>query len=294
MAALDLRPLSLGEVLDRTFSLYRQNFWLFVGICALPRLLILIFQLGQVAFLHASVAPLSPHSGPNFGGLGSGPALGGILAAGAVGAVIYVIAFLYAHGASVCAVSDLYLGRSATISGSFRKMRGHALNLFGVLVLEGLATLAGFILLFVPGFYVMCRVMAGVPAAILEDLGPSDSLQRSWTLTEENAGRAFVILLLSAAISYALVALFTGPFFFLMFWAALQKNVQMIQFWTMLIDMGSFIGGTLATPVLTISATIFYYDLRVRKEAFDLQMMMTEVQPAGDVPPAPGLASPLS
>ncbi len=294
MAALDLRPLSLGEVLDRTFSLYRQNFWLFVGICALPRLLILIFQLGQVAFLHASVAPLTLHSGPNFGGLGSGAAVGGMLAAGAIGVVIYFIAFLYAHGASVYAVSHLYLGRSATISGSFRKMRGHALNLFGVLILEGLATLAGFILLFFPGVYVMCRVMVGVPAAILEDLGPSDSLQRSWTLTEENAGRAFVILLLSAAISYALVALFTGPFFVLMFLAAVQKNAQMIQFWTTLVDLGSFIGGTLATPVLTISATIFYYDLRVRKEAFDLQMMMTSVPPAGNVPSAPELPSPLS
>ena len=32
MAALDLRPLSLGELLDRTFFLYRRHFLLFVGI----------------------------------------------------------------------------------------------------------------------------------------------------------------------------------------------------------------------------------------------------------------------
>ncbi len=36
MAALDLRPLSLGELLDRTFFLYRRNFLLFVGIAAIP------------------------------------------------------------------------------------------------------------------------------------------------------------------------------------------------------------------------------------------------------------------
>jgi hypothetical protein len=36
MAALDLRPLSLGELLDRTFSLYRKHFFLFVGIAAIP------------------------------------------------------------------------------------------------------------------------------------------------------------------------------------------------------------------------------------------------------------------
>ena len=32
MSTLDLRPLSIGELLDRTFSLYRRHFILFVGI----------------------------------------------------------------------------------------------------------------------------------------------------------------------------------------------------------------------------------------------------------------------
>ena len=39
MAALDLRPLSLGELLDRTFFLYRRHFLLFVGIAAMPQLI---------------------------------------------------------------------------------------------------------------------------------------------------------------------------------------------------------------------------------------------------------------
>src|SRR5271169_521262 len=36
MDATELRPLSLGELLDRTFRLYREHFWLFVGIMAIP------------------------------------------------------------------------------------------------------------------------------------------------------------------------------------------------------------------------------------------------------------------
>ena len=31
-ARFELRPLSLGEVLDRTFAFYRSRFWLFAGI----------------------------------------------------------------------------------------------------------------------------------------------------------------------------------------------------------------------------------------------------------------------
>ena len=45
---------------------------------------------------------------------------------------------------------------------------------------------------------------------------------------------------------------------------------------------------TLVTPVLTIAASTFYFDLRVRKEAFDLQMMMN---PGGSIAPAASAGS---
>jgi hypothetical protein len=80
----------------------------------------------------------------------------------------------------------------------------------------------------------------------------------------------------------------------LVFWSAYQKNIEMLRFWTVMSNIGTFLGGTLALPVATIACTVFYYDLRVRKEAFDLQMMMASV-PAVNPQAAPsGLASPLS
>ena len=48
--ATALRPLNTGELLDRTFQLYRAHFLLFVGIVALPYLVLLAFQLSGVAF----------------------------------------------------------------------------------------------------------------------------------------------------------------------------------------------------------------------------------------------------
>jgi hypothetical protein len=50
MTGLELRPLSLGEILDRTFTLYRRYFLLFLGISAIPQLLVLAFQLVQDEF----------------------------------------------------------------------------------------------------------------------------------------------------------------------------------------------------------------------------------------------------
>ena len=45
-----LRPMTLGELLDRTFFLYRGHFLVFAGIVALPQLIVLALQLATLAF----------------------------------------------------------------------------------------------------------------------------------------------------------------------------------------------------------------------------------------------------
>jgi len=52
----------------------------------------------------------------------------------------------------------------------------------------------------------------GRTGSLLENLGPRDSLERSFALTKDNAGRAFLIYLLYFVILYAAVALFAMPF----------------------------------------------------------------------------------
>jgi hypothetical protein len=271
MADLDLRPLSLGEILDRTFSLYRRNFLLFVGITALPQLLVLGFKLGLI-FLTGGTKGTRPGQ-PDFTALG----LVGFL----IGIIFYMVAYLYTHGGTVYAVSNLYLARPTSIGAALRKMHGEALNLFGVLLLNGLATIGGFILLIVPGVYIACRLATCVPAALLENLGARDSLGRSYSLTKDFAGRSFVIFLLYVAILYGAALLLVAPFSFAM--ALSGKDPAMIMIWAALSQVGSSIAAILVTPILTIATTVFYYDLRVRKEAFDLQMMMN---PGGSVAPA--------
>lgn len=61
----ELRPLSLGELLDRTFTLYRNNFWLFVGIMAVPAALgipvsFLALQFDVNLFANPAAGPPSP------------------------------------------------------------------------------------------------------------------------------------------------------------------------------------------------------------------------------------------
>jgi hypothetical protein len=47
-SGFDLRPLSIGDILDRTFLLYRRYFPLFLGITAIPQVFVLAWNLAQV------------------------------------------------------------------------------------------------------------------------------------------------------------------------------------------------------------------------------------------------------
>jgi hypothetical protein len=280
MPELDLRPLSLGEILDRTFTLYRRNFLLFFGITALPQLLVLGFNLCQVLFTGRPTTPK----------VMSGTTIGLGILLGLVGFIVYFVAYLFTHGATVYAISDLYLGRSTSIGASLRRMRGQAGSLLGVLILNGLVVMVAFIFLIIPGVYMACRLITCIPAALLENLGPRESLERSFALTKDNAGRSFVIYLLYFAIFYAIFFLLAFPFMVAVGLSA--KNPAMMTVWAMLMQVGSSLAAILVTPIFTIASTVFYYDLRVRKEAFDLQIMMNPNEAA--LPASGGLPSILS
>ncbi len=255
MTNLDLRPLSLGEILDRTFFLYRRHFLVFMGICGIPELIVLAFTLARLFTVNSASGSIS---------------FSVILTLLLLAA--NVLAYLLSQGGTILAVSDFYLGRPASIGGALRRVASELAPLLGVIVLNGLAIMGGLILLVIPGIYVACRLLICVAVALIENKGPRDSLSRSWELTRDNAGGAFVILLLWVVIAYAALGLFALPFSIPL--ALSIRNPGMLQFWTALVQVGSTIATVLTRPVLLIATSIFYYDLRVRKEAFDIQFMM--------------------
>ena len=287
MASLDLRPLSLGEILDRSFALYRENFILFVGIAAIPRLLVLALRLVQIFLGISGQIRNVPGSS---GGVAVAPAnplgVGASIGAGLMLAIVSVIAYLLIQGATVSAVADLYMGRSTTISGSFRMVSDELGTLFGVTLLTLLVTFGGLFLLVIPGIYMACRLIVSIPAAVLEKLGARKSLHRSLALTRGGAGRAFMIILLYFVLAIAVGAVFTWPPSIGL--VAARNHPAMMRMWMAITQVSTEFGGVLITPVLMIATSIFYFDLRVRKEAFDLQIMLDPAVGLRDAPgPAP-------
>ena len=313
--AFDLRPLSLGELLDRSFSLYRRNFWLFVGIMALPSLIAL--GLGVVVALF-NPQPVNPES------LAAGetqPAeiLGAVVWFGAamVGMlIVYFVAYAVALGATTVAVSELYLGRPITIRTAYAPLRGRVgrlalllvllgVRMFGLLFLGflsvGVAVALGTVtspilgVLFVLGgmagtlalwVWVVLRYAVSVPAAVLEDETATAAIQRSIDLTRGSLGRVFVLLLFTMIITYAVLAIFQGPFLVAAVMAGPESSGG---FWFNLLGtISGSIGGAFTAPLMIVAFAVLYYDLRVRREGLDLQLMMANLD-AGT-----GIAAPTS
>lgn len=263
-----LRPLSTGELLDRTFSLYRSHFWLFVSIFALPHLVVLAYQLLGV-MVRVPGSQLSNAFITLLWGMGT------ILLAMVFSAV--------SQAASVVAVSQVHLERPASVMDSFVQVKGHLIGVIGLSLLVTLVIMIGFMALIVPGVILLLMWSLAVQAKVLENKGITDSLSRSSELTKGDRGRVFVIWLLIAVLRVGITWLLQWPILIAAAASAHAAHRAVIGWQVASIVVGYF-SDSVVGPLAAISLCLLYYDERVRKEAFDLQLMMTDL----DAPALPG------
>ena len=314
MAATDLRPLSLGELLDRTFSYYRKHFLLFVGIMALPQALIVATNLILLPFRtpRFTAAPPSP--------AGAAARISStfttfMISFGII-MVVYMLVYCIALGATTVALSEVHLGRATTVANAYRSLRGKVLRLFDVvfsIVVRAMGIYLGFILagiiviaipltayalrgepnpLVMAGFGILTilgmlvgvvfavilimRYALAVPALVLENLKAREAIKRSVALAKGRLWRIFLTVVLMYILSMVVVAVFQGPFMLAMFFVAARSHA--VPLWLEVpMNISAGIGGALSGPLLIIALPLHYYDARVRKEGYDLQLMMANL-----------------
>ena len=253
-----LRPLTLGELLDHTFQLYRSHFVFFAGILALAGLPLFAVQL---------VMALSSRD-PGFDLVMLFSFLGVLLVSFVVGTI--------AQGATVVAVSQLHLGRPITIAAAFAGIKGRVFELCALAFVVGVLIGLGFLLLIVPGVLLALRWSIVVPAAVLEHKSITDAMSRSADLTKGLRGRVFVMYVLYLLLTIILSSLWQIPAAGATLAAATAGTPPPV--WASILEaVGGFVTQTLVGPLLTIGLTLIYYEARVRKEAFDLEHMMAEI-----------------
>jgi hypothetical protein len=294
-----LRPMSTGELMDRTFALYRKNFKLFVGIATVGPAANLLFQLLMVT----SVGMPGRASGR--AGTFTGASFGfGLLA----GVAIMLAGMALSHAATVKAVAAVHLGLPITITEAYKSLKGRVwrilLVFLSVMLLVGIGALviivaagilgslaviagakagqAGTILGVVVGIAaavigamlaitIYVRYALAIPACVVEDLGVSASLKRAAFLSKGSRSRILAIYSVFVVLAVVLGAALGGLA------GGLSVLIPNPVARLACIYLASFISGSLTGPLATIGIALIYYDERVRKEAFDLQLMMASL-----------------
>lgn len=303
MPDVTLRPMTLGEVLDRTFSLYKSKFWLFVGVAAFPNLLFLFFNVISALTTRGRIGIVRTGQNP----FEFSPAMWGeTMVRASVMIVLYFCIVSAVNSATVFAVSDSYMGQDASVRGSYRKVGTKFFRvllmifLFFVVTISSFVFVAivggvlsspvviflGFLLLIIPLVIFFCRMAVAVPVAMLENAGAIRSIERSFHLTKGFAGQIFLILLLVLVLTYVAILILQMPTIILAaISVAAHKQPSLVVI--VIQQIAAFFSQVLVGPIGTIAFALMYYNLRVRKEAFDIQHLLSALGPEAVPPPAP-------
>jgi hypothetical protein len=130
------------------------------------------------------------------------------------------------------------------------------------------------------------RFAVSIPVFLLERVGVLDSLGRSGALTRGHRWRILGAVIIMYVVVYVVQLLFSGPFVVMTMIDAVKG---LLPLWLRIgTSVAGAVASTLAGPLLMITLALIYYDVRIRKEAFDLEAMMAALGPS--TPPAAGPA----
>ena len=317
----NLRPMTLGEILDRTAQLYRSHFWLFAGIASVysgALLLLSLAQIGVTEYLRA-------HHLLSFLAVATG-----------VGILVQLFVMFVVGGIAVAAnnraVGWVHLGEPATMRGAYASIlprTGRYLWLMTIIWLvlwtplglayggysaalyhwtghASLATLQtgvaapnqqtvvtallvtacfGLVAVVALAYAVVMglRYALAIPACVVEDLKARGAIGRSIVLSKGSRGRIFVLGLLVVIIQLGLVGITQLAFIVMSVKAhgELTAGVRVVQ------QLVAFLTNTFIGPMYATGLTLFYYDQRVRKEGYDIEWMMHAAGMTRDAGQAP-------
>ena len=245
-------PMTTGTLIDRAFRLYTANFALMLGITAAAYVPFYLIMLAIESSLGVNLQD-------------RGAALTTLLFQIAFMVLWASIAFPIASGAATYAISERYLGKEATISESLRQGLSRFWTLSIAQITATIRVLIGFVLLIVPGILWTLSYSLIIPAVLVEGQKAIPSLRRSSDLVKGQRGKVFLVLLVINLLQMILavgVGMILGIFINTESSAGALLNSAMNNL------MSIFL-----TPLGIIATILLYYDMRIRKEGFDLEML---------------------
>jgi hypothetical protein len=292
-----LRPLRIGEILDRAIRLYRRNFLRYIGIVAIIQIPIVVLQLLASLLVVNGFGDLgrllaSPATSPTAITSVLGPAY---FAGASLNSVLGIISFVLVQGvASAALVGAVAAGYFGEAPGSpldaYRAIRHKWFSMVAAILVAALLGIGLFFWLFVPcvgwftgagmlGYLYFVIVPLLAPIIVLEGGRPASAWRRAWDLARRRFWRVLGFALILYFFNLLVIA---GPVsivgtigqILLLDDYALSGNMLAAQ--AIVQSVTNLMSSLLFLPLQVASITILYFDLRVRSEGLDLSLQLEE------------------
>ncbi len=262
---LPLRQMGIGELVDGAIKLYRRDWLVLIGISA--------FVLIPITFIQVWVTQNMVVAVDEFATLEELGAVTSqiILLTLVFFAVQILIVQPYLVAAISRAAADAYLGEPVTLGRTLRYALSRLPAILWISIITSVVTIIGFILLIIPGIIAVVRLTLAPAVLVVEDVRGTKAVARSWRLTHGHSWRVLGTLILSGLISAFGAAIIQIPAEFAA--GALGPDGWPIS------ALGSAVASALITPFSLLIVVLLYFDLRVRKEGYDIEVMAQELAP---------------
>ena len=258
------QPLKLADILDATFTIYRNHFNTFLKIT-------IIYWVGNFTIDMTTIYRyrLFP----------------------------YLLLFIFVSGAVSYASAQMYLGRNITAVQTLRHTWQRYSTLIGCSIIYAIVgtglVITGIGIPF--GIYFFIRWGLYNLPILLEETTATASLRRSRELVKGTwwrvCGIISALLLIHYAISFIISISILSLLFLIPGAVEIPQDADMLQtindivysaaphhigwiVYTIRTGITNAIA-TLTLPILSIGSTLLYYDLRIRKEAYDIEIHAT-------------------
>lgn len=276
-AQTPLQPMNFTDILDGMFSLYRSHFRLFLKIVAVY----FVLEFG-IALIFGYFTTLAA---PSAIVLMSGFAL----IATAVISILVPAGLMYAS-------AHVYLSREITPETALQRAWQRFWTYLGSAIVWAFVVVGLAVTIIGIPFSIYFSVRWGLYSlpVLFEGATARNALRRSTELVKGNWWRIFGIMLAISLISFMIYFILEASSGFLLSWmgvAEAEEPTELLDtFRQLFVPTLSEIGwfsyvvrrlvslsiSAFTMPIGAIGSTLLYFDLRIRKEAFDIEMQVTD------------------
>jgi hypothetical protein len=268
VSTTELRPLGVGEILDVAIKAYTRNARTLITIGAIVgvpfELLSGVIQLSTVSSadqVSGSLMTSTNMTGTDF----SRARTAGFVVTILIGFVVTLLL----TAATVKAVSDAYLGEVPSVGDSLRFALRRIRSLAWLYLLLAVGLTIAAIALLIPAVWLYVAWSVATPVLLLEDVRGTAGLRRSFRLVRgrwwPTAGVLMMAFLLVGVAEFVVAGVLAV--------IPLAVDSSSVLLAVLASTISSAVAAAVVQPLQGAITTILYFDLRVRKEGFDLSLL---------------------